>query len=41
VLWKLRSDKTPEPVRVRTGITDHTVTEIVQVLKGDVKEAIP
>ncbi len=38
VLWKLRPDKTLEPVRVRTGITDHTVTEIVQVLKGDLRE---
>jgi HlyD family secretion protein len=41
VLWKLRPDKTQEPVRVRTGITDHTVTEIVQVLKGDLKEGDP
>ena len=38
VLWKMRPDKTLEPVRVRTGITDHTVTEIAQVLKGDLKE---
>ncbi len=34
VVWKLRPDKTLEPVRVRTGITDHTVTEVAQVLKG-------
>jgi hypothetical protein len=26
VVWKLRPDKTLEPVRIRTGITDHTVT---------------
>jgi HlyD family secretion protein len=34
VVWKLRPDKTLEPVRIRTGITDHTVTEVAQVLKG-------
>jgi HlyD family secretion protein len=38
VLWKLHADKTLEPVRVRTGITDHTVTEVAQVLKGELKE---
>jgi HlyD family secretion protein len=35
VVWKLRPDKTLEPVRIRTGITDHTVTEVAQVLKGE------
>jgi HlyD family secretion protein len=34
VVWKLRPDKTLEPVRIRTGITDHTVTQVAQVLKG-------
>jgi hypothetical protein len=38
IVWKLRADKTLEPVRVRTGITDHTVTEIVQVLNGELKD---
>jgi len=38
VLWKLHADKTLEPVRVRTGITDHTVTEIAEILKGELKE---
>ena len=38
VLWKLRPDKTLEPVRIRTGITDHTVTEVVQVLNGQLNE---
>lgn len=38
VLWKLRPDKTLEPVRIRTGITDHTVTEVAEVLKGELKE---
>ena len=39
IVWKLRPDKTLEPVRVRTGITDHTVTEIVQVLNGELKDS--
>ena len=30
VVWKLRPDKTLEPVRIRTGITDHTVTEVAR-----------
>jgi HlyD family secretion protein len=34
IVWKLRTDKTLEPIRIRTGITDHTVTEVLQVLKG-------
>jgi HlyD family secretion protein len=38
VVWKLRPDKSLEPVRIRTGITDHTVTEVAQVLKGELKE---
>lgn len=38
VVWRLRPDKTLEPVRVRTGITDHTVTEIVQVLNGSLND---
>jgi len=37
VVWKLTADKSIEPVRIRTGITDHTVTEVAQVLKGDLK----
>jgi HlyD family secretion protein len=37
-VWKLHpEDKSLEPVRIRTGITDHTVTAVVQVLKGDLK----
>ncbi len=39
IVWKLRADKTLEPVRIKTGITDHTVTEVVQVLKGELKES--
>src|SRR5260370_13450044 len=38
VLWKLHSDQTLEPVKIRTGITDHTVTEVAEVVKGEVKE---
>jgi HlyD family secretion protein len=38
VLWKLHPDNTLEPVRIRTGITDHTVTEIAEILKGELKE---
>ncbi len=34
VLWKLRSDKTLEPVKIRSGITDHTVTEVAELLTG-------
>jgi hypothetical protein len=37
VVWKLLPDKTLQPVRIRTGITDHTFTEMVQVLNGDLK----
>ena len=35
VVWKLHPDKTLEPVRIRMGITDHTVTEVAQVLNGN------
>jgi HlyD family secretion protein len=38
IVWKLRPDKTLEPVRLRVGITDRTVTELVEMLKGEVKE---
>jgi HlyD family secretion protein len=38
VVWKLRPDKTIEPVRIRIGITDHTVTELAEVVKGELRE---
>ena len=38
VVWKLRPDKTMEPVKVSLGITDHAYTEIASVLKGELKE---
>jgi HlyD family secretion protein len=34
VLWKLEAGNRLEPVQVKTGITDHTYTEIAQVLSG-------
>jgi HlyD family secretion protein len=34
VLWKLRPDRTLEPVRIRSGMTDHTVTEVAEVFNG-------
>lgn len=37
VVWKLLPDKTLQPVQIRTGITDHTVTEVAEVLKGELK----
>jgi HlyD family secretion protein len=38
VIWKLRPDKALEPLRIRTGITDHTVTEMAEVLQGQLNE---
>ncbi len=37
VVWKLLSDKSLEPIRIKTGITDHTFTELVQELNGTLK----
>ena len=37
VVWKVGADKSLQPVEVRTGITDHTYTEVAQVVKGDLK----
>jgi HlyD family secretion protein len=34
VVWKLNADKSMEPVQVKLGITDHTTTEVAQVMKG-------
>jgi len=36
-LWKMTSNKSLVPVVVKTGITDHTNTEIAQVLKGELQ----
>ena len=38
IVWKLRPDNTMEPVKVSLGITDHAFTEVLAVLKGDLKE---
>lgn len=34
VVWKLLPNKSLEPVRIKTGITDHTFTEVAQELNG-------
>jgi HlyD family secretion protein len=34
VIWKMDPNKQVEPVQIRLGITDHTTTEVAQVLKG-------
>jgi HlyD family secretion protein len=34
IVWKLVSGKTLEPVAIKTGITDHTNTELTQVANG-------
>jgi HlyD family secretion protein len=34
VVWKLDSAKELVPIQVKLGITDHTTTEVAQVLKG-------
>jgi HlyD family secretion protein len=38
VVWKLTPDNQLEPVLIKTGITDHTVTEVAQVLKGSLND---
>ncbi|MFZ3375032.1 MAG: efflux RND transporter periplasmic adaptor subunit [Chthoniobacterales bacterium] len=37
IVWKLGSGGRLEPVRIKTGITDHTNTELVQRLNGTLK----
>jgi HlyD family secretion protein len=37
IIWKLLPDKSLQPVRIKTGITDHTFTELVQELNGDLR----
>src|SRR5215471_6474109 len=39
VVWKLGPDNTLIPVKVSLGITDHAFTEILAVLKGELKES--
>jgi HlyD family secretion protein len=37
-IWKLTADKQLVPVQIKTGITDHTLTEVAQVLKGSLND---
>ena len=37
IVWKFVSGQTLEPVRLKTGITDHTNTELLQTLNGSLK----
>jgi HlyD family secretion protein len=41
VIWKMLPTKKLEPIQIRTGITDHATTALVQVLKGQVNEGDP
>jgi HlyD family secretion protein len=34
VVWKMNANKSLEPVLIKLGITDHTTTEVAQVMKG-------
>jgi HlyD family secretion protein len=34
VVWKLDASKALEPVQIKLGITDHTATEVAQLVKG-------
>ena len=38
VVWKVLADRKLEPIQIRTGITDHTTTQLVQVLKGELND---
>ncbi|MGE5725067.1 MAG: efflux RND transporter periplasmic adaptor subunit [Acidobacteriota bacterium] len=37
VVWKLAADRSLQPVLLRTGITDHSDTEVAQLLKGSLQ----
>jgi hypothetical protein len=39
VVWKLGPDNTLVPVKVSLGITDHAFTEVLAVLRGELKES--
>ncbi len=39
VVWKLGADNALIPVKVSLGITDHAFTEVLAVLKGELKES--
>jgi HlyD family secretion protein len=38
VVWKLHADDILEPVKISLGITDHAYTEVVALIKGELKE---
>jgi HlyD family secretion protein len=38
VVWKLRADKTIEPVKISLGITDHSYTELSALIRGELRE---
>ena len=38
VVWKLGSNNTLVPVKLSLGITDHAFTEVIAVLKGELKD---
>jgi HlyD family secretion protein len=38
IVWKLTADKQLVPVQIATGITDHTFTEVAQVLHGSISQ---
>jgi HlyD family secretion protein len=38
IVWKLTADKKLVPVQIKTGITDHTFTEVAQVLHGSITQ---
>ena len=38
VVWKLAADKQLEPVQIKLGITDHTTTEVAQVMNGSLSQ---
>ncbi len=38
IVWKLTADKQLAPVEIATGITDHTFTEVAQVLHGSISQ---
>jgi hypothetical protein len=38
VVWKMDADKSLEPVLIKLGITDHTTTEVAQVVKGSLNQ---
>jgi HlyD family secretion protein len=37
IVWKLRSDKTMEPIKISLGITDHAFTEVTSLDSGELK----